>query len=147
MTPRSLHGNKDPENVSIAFKTHKIIRIYKQNLAYTKDATLGISHAMTFTVPVNSHELKWQILDPNFSNQRVKIMEDGLYHELEQVLGKISEYGRRGEDVPILELYFCCRFPYEDNKSHIRSINRVHGDMISRYLLEKSWISLQRLTL
>ncbi|MCJ1239560.1 hypothetical protein MMC14_007558 [Varicellaria rhodocarpa] len=116
--------NKDPENGSSALKTHKMIRIYKQNSAYTKDAAsyaLGVSNAMAFTVPVESHKLKRQTLDPNFSKRRVNMMEDGLYNELEQVLDKISEYGRRGEDVPISELYFC-----------------YTGDIISRYLFGKS---------
>ena len=110
MTPRSFMSNKDPEDVSSAHKTHKMIRIYKQNSAYTKDAAsyaLGVSNAMAFTVPVESHKLKRQTLDPNFSKRRVNMMEDGLYNELEQVLEKIAEYGRRGEEVPISELYFC----------------------------------------
>lgn len=34
-------------------------------------------------------------------------MEDTLYEELERVFGKISEYSRRGDVVPIAELYFC----------------------------------------
>jgi hypothetical protein len=62
---------------------------------------------MAFTVPVEKHRQKRKTLDPNFSKHRVGTMEDGLYEELELVLDKISEYGKRGEEVPIMELYFC----------------------------------------
>lgn len=62
---------------------------------------------MAFTVPVEKHKLKRKTLDPNFSKQRVGMMEDGLYEELELVLSRISEYEKRGEEVPIMELYFC----------------------------------------
>lgn len=34
-------------------------------------------------------------------------MEDGLYEELELVFDRIRQYEKRGEEVPIMELYFC----------------------------------------
>lgn len=34
-------------------------------------------------------------------------MEDTLYEELDRVFAKISDYAKRGEVVPIAELYFC----------------------------------------
>jgi len=85
-------------------------RIYKQNSAFTKDPAsyaLGVSEAMAFTVPVEKHRLKRKTLDPNFSKQRVGIMENGLYNELEMVFDRISEYEKKREEVPIMELYFC----------------------------------------
>ncbi|KAI1442050.1 cytochrome P450 [Annulohypoxylon stygium] len=98
--------------------------IYKQNSAFTKDPksyALGVSEAMAFTVPVEKHKLKRKTLDPNFSKQRVSMMEDGLYDELELVFDKIKGYEKRGEEVPIMELYFC-----------------YTGDIISRYLFGES---------
>ncbi|KAJ8063557.1 hypothetical protein OCU04_007429 [Sclerotinia nivalis] len=76
---------------------------------------------MAFTIPVEEHKLKRQTLDPSFSKRRVNQMEDGLYEELERVFDKISEYGGKGENVPIAELYFC-----------------YTGDIISHYLFGKS---------
>jgi len=35
------------------------------------------------------------------------MMEDGIYEELEKVFAKISKYGKKGEVVPIAELFFC----------------------------------------
>ncbi|KAI0473333.1 cytochrome P450 [Xylariaceae sp. FL0804] len=98
--------------------------IYKQNSAFTKDPisyALGVSEAMAFTVPVEKHKVKRKTLDPNFSKQRVGLMEDGLYDELELVFERIDEYMKRGVEVPIMELYFC-----------------YTGDIISRYLFGKS---------
>ncbi|TGO19736.1 hypothetical protein BPAE_0334g00030 [Botrytis paeoniae] len=98
--------------------------IYKQNSNFTKDPAsyaLGISQAMAFTIPVEVHKLKRQTLDPSFSKRRVSQMEDGLYEELERCFDKIDEYGRKGENVPIAELYFC-----------------YTADIISRYLFGKS---------
>ncbi|KAI3329671.1 cytochrome P450 [Ustulina deusta] len=98
--------------------------IYRQNSAFTKDPTsyaLGVSEAMAFTVPVEKHRQKRKTLDPNFSKQRVNMMEDGLYEELELVFDKIRHYEKRGQEVPIMELYFC-----------------YTGDIISRYLFGKS---------
>ncbi|KUI64500.1 Trichodiene oxygenase [Cytospora mali] len=103
---------------------YKMGRIYKQNSPFTKDAAsyaLGVSEAMAFTVPVEKHRIKRKTLDPNFSKQRVSLMEDGLYEELEMVFRKIKEYEERDEEVPIMELYFC-----------------YTGDIISRYLFGKS---------
>ncbi|XDG09714.1 hypothetical protein ABKA04_009329 [Annulohypoxylon sp. FPYF3050] len=76
---------------------------------------------MAFTVPVEKHRLKRKTLDPNFSKQRVSMMEDGLYNELELVFDKIKGCENRGEEVPIMELYFC-----------------YTGDIISRYLFGES---------
>ncbi|KAI0485717.1 cytochrome P450 [Xylaria cf. heliscus] len=98
--------------------------IYKQNSPFTKDATsyaLGVSEAIAFVSPVEKHRLKRKTLDPCFSKQRVNMMEDGMYEELELVFDKIDEYERRGEDVPIMELFFC-----------------YTGDIISRYLFGES---------
>lgn len=93
-------------------------RIYKQNSAFTKDPksyALGVSEAMAFTVPVEKHKLKRKTLDPNFSKQRVSMMEDGLYDELELVFDKIKGYEKRGEEVPIMELYFCYTVSFFSN--------------------------------
>jgi hypothetical protein len=87
-----------------------VFRIYKQNSAFTKDPTsyaLGVSEAMAFTVPVEKHRQKRKTLDPNFSKQRVNMMEKGLYEELELVFDRIEKYEKLGEEVPIMELYFC----------------------------------------
>lgn len=62
---------------------------------------------MAFTVPVEKHKQKRKTLEPSFSKKRVGLMEDGLYEELELVFDRIKECERRGEDVPIMELYFC----------------------------------------
>ncbi|KAI0441398.1 cytochrome P450 [Xylaria telfairii] len=98
--------------------------IYKQNSGFTKDAAsyaLGVSEAMAFTVPVEKHRMKRKTLEPNFSKQRINMMEGGLYEELELVFEKIDNYEKAGEEVPIMELYFC-----------------YTGDIISRYLFGKS---------
>lgn len=75
---------------------------------------MGVSEAMAFTVPVEKHKIKRKTLDPNFSKQRVSLMEDGLYEELELVFGKIEEYAKRSEEVPIMELYFCYTVCFPD---------------------------------
>ncbi|RYC61314.1 hypothetical protein CHU98_g4892 [Xylaria longipes] len=76
--------------------------IYKQNSPFTKDATsyaLGVSEAIAFVSPVEKHRLKRKTLDPCLSKQRVNMMEDGMYEELELVFDKIDDYERRGEDI------------------------------------------------
>lgn len=109
--------------------------IYKQNSAFTKDAAsyaLGVSEAMAFTVPVEKHKNKRKTLDPNFSKQRVALMENGLYDELELVFAKIGEYEQRDGEVPIMELYFCYTvrpplpFPYPACPKSWLNMNNCH---------------------
>ncbi|PYI09625.1 cytochrome P450 [Aspergillus sclerotiicarbonarius CBS 121057] len=98
--------------------------IYKSNSQFAKDPTsyaLGMSEAMAFAIPVEKHRQKRKILDPNFSKHRVGLMKDGLYEELELVFDRISQYEKRGEEVPIMELHIC-----------------YMGDIISRYLFSQS---------
>ena len=102
-----------------------LFRVYKQNSAYTKDPrvySLGMSTAITMTIPVHAHKLKRQTLDPCFSKRRINVMEDGLYEELERVFDKIREYGERGEDVPIQELYYCYTVSLLIKASHIQRV-------------------------
>ena len=68
---------------------------------------LGMSNAITMTMAPEAHKVKRQTLDPSFSKRRVNTMEAGLYEELELLFAKISEYGDKGEEVPIQELYYC----------------------------------------
>jgi hypothetical protein len=68
---------------------------------------LGVTEALAFTMSIETHRIRRQTLDPSYSKRRVNMMEDTLYEELERVFAKISEYAKRGEVVPIAELYFC----------------------------------------
>jgi hypothetical protein len=85
-------------------------RIYKQNTAFTKDPavySLGISNAMTMTVPVAAHKAKRQTLEPCFSKRRVNDLEGLLCTEFDRVVNKIKSYESRGEEVPIQDLFYC----------------------------------------
>lgn len=99
---------------------------------------------MAFTVPVEKHRIKRKTLDPSFSKHRVGLMEEGLYEELELVFEKIGEYEKRGEEVPIMELYFCYTVCSPDSHAPEHSCLETllliprQGDIISRYLFGKS---------
>ena len=117
--------------------------IYKQNTQYRKDPVtynLGMSSAITMTMAPEAHKVKRQTLDPSFSKRRVNTMEDGLYEELELLFAKISEYGNKGEEVPIQEMYYCYTVGFAVKAMHQKSgiDGFAQGDIISRYLFGKS---------
>lgn len=62
---------------------------------------------MAFTIDPEAHKQRRSTIDPNFSKRRVAMMENGIYEELEKVFARITEYGKKGEVVPIAELFFC----------------------------------------
>ena len=130
MTLWSSTSNKGPKYINNLSEAYMLVRIYKKNSAYTKDPnvySLGMSTAITMTIPVHSHKLKRQTLEPCFSKRRINMMADGLYEELEQVFDKIREYGDRGEDVPIQELYYCYTVSHTIKVSHIQELMRCRA--------------------
>lgn len=80
-----------------------------------------MTQALAFTIDIETHRVRRQVLDPSYSKRRVNAMEDTIYQELERVFAKITEYAERGDAVPIAELYFC-----------------FTGDIISLYLFGQS---------
>lgn len=85
-------------------------RIFDRTKRFTKDPatySVGVSNAMTMTIPVEAHRAKRQVLDPVFSKRRVNMMEDYIYDEIDRIFHKIDEYTEKGEEVPLHEMFYC----------------------------------------
>ena len=71
-------------------------------------------------------------------------MEDTLYEELERVFAKISEYARRGDIVPIAELYFCYTvsdaFAPNETSPAFRSLTKRRATSSPFTYSAKAWI-------
>lgn len=90
--------------------TESTIRIFNRNRGFTKDPitySVGVSNAMTMTIPVEAHRAKRQVLDPVFSKRRVNMMEDYFNGEIEKVFDRVNQFAERGEEAPIHELFYC----------------------------------------
>ncbi|KAK7926904.1 hypothetical protein PG985_003902 [Apiospora marii] len=84
--------------------------IFDRTKRFTKDPatySVGVSNAMTMTIPVEAHRAKRQVLDPVFSKRRVNMMEDYIYDEIDRIFHKIDECTGKGEEVPLHEMFYC----------------------------------------
>ncbi|KAG9571188.1 hypothetical protein KCU71_g481, partial [Aureobasidium melanogenum] len=85
-------------------------RIFNRNKGFTKDPatySVGVSNAMTMTIPIEEHRAKRQVLDPCFSKRRVNMMERFIQEELSRVFEKIDDCQRRGAVIPVHEFFYC----------------------------------------
>ena len=99
-------------------------RIYKQNSRFTKDPvayTLGVPNAVSMLFDIAAHKRRRATLNPSFSKQRILLLEDLMYDEVDRVMDRAMEYVERKEALPIQDAFYC-----------------YTADVISHYLFGKS---------